>query len=95
MSAQRPSGERWLRLVRWILNQPGGRICWLCGHPGADTADHVIPLEQRPDLAWDIRNLKPAHGERRTIAQHGFECIGNYARGNAPAPTNATHSRKW
>ena len=41
-------------------------VCWLCGHPGADSVDHVVPLRVlketgRMDLANDVRNLKPAH----------------------------------
>lgn len=90
----RPHGRRWQRLVRATLTRDHG-ICWLCHHPGADTADHILPVAQRPDLAWDIRNLRAAHGRRRTIAADGFECQGNYARGNAATPTNATHSREW
>lgn len=57
--------------------------------------DHVLPLAARPDLAWDPRNLRAAHGERRTITSHGHECIGNYARQDQAPPTNATQSRKW
>ena len=28
-----------------VVTRDGG-ICYLCGQPGADTADHVIPLSQ-------------------------------------------------
>lgn len=90
----RPSGPRWMRLVTWIIRRDRG-ICWLCGHDGADTADHVIPYDQRPDLAWSPANLKAAHGTRRTIASHGYECQGNYGRGKKPPPRKAMHSRKW
>jgi 5-methylcytosine-specific restriction endonuclease McrA len=36
------------------------RICWLCGHDGADQADDVVPKASggRSTLA----NLRPAHG---------------------------------
>ena len=38
-----------------------GTTCWLCHLPGADTADHVIPKSLRPDLTYDLDNLRPAH----------------------------------
>lgn len=34
-------------------------ICWLCGYPGADTADHVVPITRGGDHS--LANLKPAH----------------------------------
>lgn len=90
----RPSGPRWQRLAAWIIRRDHG-VCWLCGHTGADTADHIIPYDTRPDLAWTTANLKAAHGTRRTISTDGYECIGNYGRGNKPAPRKSMHSRKW
>ena len=41
-----------------IVNAGAG-ICWLCGHEGADAADHVIPLARGG--ADDTSNLRPAH----------------------------------
>ena len=37
----------------------GGGICHLCGHPGADAADHVISLARGGSDTRD--NLKPSH----------------------------------
>ena len=39
-----------------------GRICWLCGHDGANQVDHVIPVAVSPQLSWQLGNLRPAHG---------------------------------
>ena len=39
-----------------------GGLCHLCGHGGARQADHVISVADRPDLAWDLGNCRPAHG---------------------------------
>ena len=39
-----------------------GGLCWICGHGGGRQADHVIPVTERPDLAWDASNIRPAHG---------------------------------
>lgn len=33
--------------------------CWLCGEPGADTVDHVVPLASGGTN--ERSNLKPAH----------------------------------
>lgn len=49
-----------------------GRTCWLCGEPGADSADHRIPRSYGGDDSPE--NLWPAHGR----------C--NSERGNAPPP---------
>jgi hypothetical protein len=37
-----------------------GSTCWLCGHPGADTVDHVKPRAMGGTDTLD--NLRPAHG---------------------------------
>ena len=33
--------------------------CHICGHPGADTADHIVPIDAGGDSSVD--NLRPAH----------------------------------
>jgi len=35
-------------------------ICWLCGRPGANTADHVVPLAVGGH-PYDMANLRAAH----------------------------------
>jgi hypothetical protein len=39
-----------------------GGLCHICRHGGARQADHLIPLAERPDLAWELSNCRPAHG---------------------------------
>lgn len=60
-------------------------ICWLCGQPGADTVDHVVPLSVDPTLGEALDNLRPAHAR----------C--NYARGaRSPRHVEALNaSRRW
>jgi 5-methylcytosine-specific restriction endonuclease McrA len=60
------SSRPWDRTVRRVLRTKG-TICHLCGKPGADTADHLIPVAvglrqgmTRTQLNA-INNLAPAH----------------------------------
>lgn len=52
------TGRPWQRLKRRIIRRDGG-ICHLCGKPGADTADHLIPHALGGTMAPS--NLKAAH----------------------------------
>ena len=54
------TGRPWARIRRAVLDESD--ICWLCGLPGADTVDHILPLVDHPELAHDRSNLAPAHG---------------------------------
>lgn len=49
-----------------------GTTCRLCGLPGADSADHIVP-RSKGGAVYDLTNLRPAH--RRC----------NEARGNRDA----------
>jgi 5-methylcytosine-specific restriction endonuclease McrA len=42
---------------RFYRAQPKDGICWICGLPGADTRDHIVPLSK------DSSSLatRPAH----------------------------------
>ncbi|MFS0069644.1 HNH endonuclease [Corynebacterium striatum] len=60
------SGQR----LRKLCLETYGDICHLCGRPGADSADHIIPRSMGGDNSID--NLRPAH----------TRC--NAARGNMP-----------
>jgi hypothetical protein len=75
----------WKRVRLRVLAESGG-ICWLCGHPGADTVDHVRPLAEGGTN--DPANLRAAHGPRRPE----YGCPGNYGRKGSPAPRL---SRDW
>lgn len=71
--------RRWRQLRAAILATSD--ICGHCGQPGADTVDHIIPVDLRPDLAMDPTNLRPMHGRKRD------GCPGNYS-------TGATHGNR-
>lgn len=48
-------------MVAHVVDRDMG-TCWICGHPGATQADHVIPVTERPELARELSNLRAAHG---------------------------------
>jgi len=50
---------RWKTLTTAVVYRDSG-ICWKCGHEGAKTADHLVPVSQG-GAAWDTANLKAVH----------------------------------
>jgi 5-methylcytosine-specific restriction endonuclease McrA len=52
------TGRPWQRIKRRIIRRDRG-VCHLCGLPGADTADHLIPYSAGGSNA--PANLKAAH----------------------------------
>jgi hypothetical protein len=52
------AGRPWLRLVKAVVQRDFGR-CWICGHYGAKSADHVVPETEGGETTLD--NLKAAH----------------------------------
>lgn len=65
---KRLSSRPWERLKRRVLADTD--ICHICGHHGADTADHVVPIARGGTNA--ITNLKPAH--HNACATCGNQC---------------------
>lgn len=69
------TGNRRYRRNRAIILAKSD-ICHLCGLPGADTADHVIPYADGG--TDDIGNLRPAHEQcnksrgRKSIEEAGI-----------------------
>ena len=69
-----PRGTRCWRKFREGLyrrDRATNAACWICGQPidyraepGTPDAwepDHVVPVAQAPDLAFDPGNVRPAH----------------------------------
>ena len=54
------------------------RVCWLCGHGGADQVDDVVPKARGGTST--LANLRPAHGTR-PCPTCGIRC--NQVRGKA------------
>ena len=58
--------------------------CQLCGMPGADSVDHILPKVHYPELVWELSNMQPAHQD----------C--NKAKGaRVPKPEIGKNSRLW
>lgn len=66
-SRGKAQGSVWRKFVRETL-QAHGTTCWICGHGGASTADHVVPYTEDDNRALDLSNLRPAHGNPRPCA---------------------------
>ena len=56
--SRRINGWQWRRTVRAVVARDNG-VCWICGKPGATSADHV---HRWADGGTDnMRNLRAAH----------------------------------
>ena len=49
------------RIAKHVAGRDRG-ICHICGHSGATSPDHLVPVTERPDLALATANMKAAHG---------------------------------
>jgi hypothetical protein len=79
-------GRRAMAWVAAVLAEHGD-TCHLCGHPGADSADHLQTRQARPDLMYVVANGRPAH-HKRPCSVCGLRC--NIVRKSKPlavAPT--------
>lgn len=84
------AGRPWRRLRASVL--AASDVCWICGHPGSQDVDHVIPLS-RHGQPRERANLRPAHGVKG-CPYCGHKC--NQERGNRlGTPRRHTQSRAW
>jgi hypothetical protein len=74
-----------------------GDVCHICGHAGADSADHLIPLAADPRQLTDATLMRPAH--HNACPTCGVRCNGK--RGAKPMDVVRTEmnesptSRDW
>lgn len=66
-------GRPWRRTVAYVVDRDRG-ICHICGGPGADSADHIVPRSQGG--TDDASNLLAVH--------HNVEPRCNRVRGDGP-----------
>jgi 5-methylcytosine-specific restriction endonuclease McrA len=89
-SSQGPNGHRYREARRAVLAQSD--TCHLCGHGGADQADHLASRSLNPEIdVADPSNLAPAHGVKG-CPTCGEKC--NQVKGNGTL-TRPVSSRAW
>ena len=87
MSTPRDKSQAVQRRNRRIVE--ASNICHICGEPGADAADHVIPLAKGgADELW---NLKPIHHNNPN--SEGVRC--NRVKNAKTPDVRLTTSREW
>lgn len=80
--ARQAWGGRYAQRLNHLTLEVYGTVCHLCGHDGADSADHVTPRSLGG--SDNIGNLRPAHHRRCPTC--GIRC--NTARGARPLPAS-------
>ena len=83
------NGRKIARLAGQVFAERG-RVCHLCGMPGADSLDHLVPRAMGGDDSLD--NLAPAH--KRCNSSRGAMPLDEW-RARHPLPERAHPSRMW
>lgn len=88
-------GRPYLRARALVLAT--SNTCWICGHPEARTADHVIPVWQCIANGWhhlldNPANMRPAHGTGNLCPECGRSCNQERANGQVKP---GRKSRVW
>lgn len=83
------NGRKIARLAAAVFAERG-RVCHLCGMPGADTLDHLLPRSLGG--TDDLENLAPAH--KSCNSSRGAMPLDKW-RELHPLPERAEPSRKW
>lgn len=53
-------GRPWRRIREYVLGS--STMCIYCGHEGSSDVDHILPRDKYPELAEELSNLGPIHG---------------------------------
>lgn len=77
----------WPELREAVLARNPRRVCHLCGRPGGDTVDHIIPGDDHRlvNLDW-VHDDKPPHCHRAKSAREGAAARPRLFRPPEPHP---------
>lgn len=82
-------GRPWRRTRAHVLSR--SRMCWWCGHGGANAVDHVVPIVKGGSRT-DPANLRPIHGVER-CSTCGRAC--NSEKGSSTNAPPSMASEDW
>lgn len=83
------NGRKIARLAAAVFAERG-RVCHLCGAPGADTLDHLVPRSMGG--TDELENLAPAH--KSCNSSRGAMPLDKW-RALHPLQSRASPSRNW
>lgn len=81
---------RKIKRLQSLVFAERGRVCHLCGRPGSDSIDHIVPRSLGG--TDDLDNLMPAH--KRCNSSRGALALDEW-RTRYPLPIRAEPSRDW
>lgn len=85
--ARKWGGSSATRARTYTIRRDKG-ICYLCGHTGANSLEHIIPKSVAPELMYEPSNWTITHlasaGHAQGCQHPGCACVGNIARGTTP-----------
>lgn len=88
--AERWAGRRVVQFTAAVLATYGDG-CHLCGVPGADTADHLVP-RSKGGAWWSLDNARPAH-HGCNAARQDMDLADWFAL--HPLPSRLTPAPSW
>ena len=92
---KRRGGTRWThtKMLAFERDRMASAPCWICGGPidyalGYSTcdeayeADHYIPVDDHPELEYDLANVRPSHRHcnRSRQKRAGVDLLGTPSR---------------
>jgi 5-methylcytosine-specific restriction endonuclease McrA len=95
------SSTAWKKVRAKARARDGG--CVVCGATVGLDVDHIVPWQQRPDLALDLTNLRTLcrlHHNRKTKRSNANVCQTckrqhKSCRFHSPTTCTCPHSRLW
>lgn len=84
---------KWKTITTAVVYRDSG-ICHKCGHEGAKTADHLVPVSQG-GAAWDTANLKAVHHSPCPTCRLRCNLIAVVQTEPSAAPNGDSYKAPW